>query len=63
MAVDVHETWRHQVASDVDHLGRLGDRNVGLDGGHPAVTEGDVAVPPHILRRIDDIAVLEEQIV
>ena len=63
MAVDVQEARRHQVASHVDHLGRLGDRNVGLDGGHPAAAEGDVAALPHVLGGIENIAVLEEQVV
>ena len=63
MPVDIQEARRNQMAPHVNHLGGLTHRNIRLDGRHPALPEGHVTALPQVLRGVENVAVLEEQIV
>ena len=59
----VDQPGRHQLAARVEHLlGPVG-RNVRRHGGNLAVRDGDIQLAGQLLRRVDDAAALDQQVV
>jgi hypothetical protein len=61
--VEIDEAGCHGLARDIDDPSSLRDRDIRGDPGDLAVLYRDVESAAQVLRRVDDVAALQEQVV
>lgn len=62
MAMQVDETWRHQLSVSVEHAQGARRRNVGFDSLDFPETDTDIAFAAQRLARVEYIAVFDDEI-
>jgi hypothetical protein len=62
VAMQVDQSWRHQLATRIEHAQRAARLNLGFDGFDDAIADADVAPTAERLARIECVSPFDQKI-